>query len=46
MDLLLGLPVHTEVTDSAGPLEMYWYSDVKPNLSLGEDFFTPAGAGL
>jgi hypothetical protein len=46
LDLLLGLPVHTEVTDSSGPLEMYWYGDVEPNLSLAGGFFTPAGAGL
>ena len=46
IDPVLGLPMRTEITDREGFLERYVYRDVKPNLALPSDHFTPEGAGL
>lgn len=46
IDPVLGLPMRTEITDTKGFLERYIYSDVKPNLTLPPDHFTPEGAKL
>jgi hypothetical protein len=46
IDPVLGLPLRTEITDREGFLERYVYTDVKPNLSLPADHFTPEGAKL
>ncbi len=46
IDPVQGLPLRTEITDGEGFLERYVYRDVKPNLTLRPDHFTPEGAKL
>ena len=40
------LPVTTEISDAAGLLETFAFTDVKPKLTLAKNFFTLEGADL
>ncbi len=46
VDPVLMLPLTTEITDAAGVLETFAFSDVKPQLTLGKNFFTLEGPEL